>query len=142
MKTVSASPMLDISPSSQNDVKLAKILWLLADEFDLKVDDLVALLDVKERTIYKCRREGTLPLSSSDRYRRIGLLLGIKKNLEIIFPRNPEVRSNWLHIKRKTFRDKSAIELVKESPVESMARLFTIRRLLDMQRNGTINSIV
>lgn len=133
---------LNIGPSKANDEKLGKILWLLAEEFELSIDDLTILLDVKERTLFNAKREQRLPSSSNDRYRRVGLLLGIKKNLEIIFPRNPEIRRNWLRVPRDLFNGMSALDMIKSDPIESMARLFTVRRLLDMQRNGTINAIV
>ena len=133
---------IDLKPSDKNDKMLAKILWLFADEYDLANDDLRVLLDVKLRTLQNARSNKTLPNSSNDRYRRISLLLGIKKNLEIIYPRNPEVRKNWLKVPRETFKGKSALAMIKDAEIESMARLFTVRRLLDMLRVGTINAIV
>jgi hypothetical protein len=132
----------DITPSKENDRKLAKILWLLAEEYKLTNDELSLLLDVKLRTIQDARGKKSLPNSSYDRYRRVGLMLGIKKNLEILYPKNPEVCKNWLRVEREVFKGRSAIELIMENPVESMARLFTVRRLLDMQRNGTIEALI
>lgn len=129
-------------PSPKNDQVMAKILWLLAEEYELSVNDLSILLDVKERTLFQNKKEGSFPQSSNDRYRRMGLLLGIKKNLEILFPENPEVRKNWLKIPREVFKNKSALDVIREQPIESMARLFTVRRLLDMLRNGTIDVLV
>jgi len=131
----------DSSPSAGNDKKAARILWLLANEYSFTTEELSLLLDVKARTIQDARRKQSFPNSSNDRYRRLGLLLGIKKNLEILYPRNDEVRQNWLRIPREVFKTKSALEMIGEKPVESMARLFTVRRLLDMQRNGTIASL-
>lgn len=132
----------DITPSKENDRKLAKILWLLAEEYKLTNDELSLLLDVKLRTIQDARGKKSLPNSSYDRYRRVGLMLGIKKNLEILYPKNPEVCKNWLRVEREVFKGRSAIEMIMENPVESMARLFTVRRLLDMQRNGTIEALI
>lgn len=131
-----------IAPSPKNDEMMAKILWLFAEEYELSVSDLSILLDVKKRTLFQNQKDRSFPQSSNDRYRRMGLLLGIKKNLEILFPENPEVRKNWLKVPREVFKNKSALELIAEQPVESMARLFTVRRLLDMLRNGTINILV
>ena len=113
----------------------------MANEYSFTTEELSLLLDVKARTIQDARRKQSFPNSSNDRYRRLGLLLGIKKNLEILYPRNDEVRQNWLRIPREVFKTKSALEMIGEKPVESMARLFTVRRLLDMQRNGTIASL-
>ncbi len=141
MESLAINDNIKLEPSQKNDAILAKILWLLVEEFGLSMADASVLIDVKKRTLYQARKSKALPQPSRDRYRRIGLLLGIKKNLEILFPRNPEVRRNWLHIPRETFKEKSAISMIKDSPLESMSRLFTVRRLLDMLRNGTIHSI-
>jgi hypothetical protein len=133
----------NVSLSDENDIRLGKILWLLADEYKLSTTELSILLDVKGRTIQSARQhQAKLPCSSYDRYRRVGLLLGIKKNLEIIFPRDSEVRQNWLRIPRDAFDGKSALEMIMEEPIESMARLFSVRRLLDMQRVGLIEAVV
>ncbi len=139
-KAVVAAP--NLSPSPENDAKLAKILWLLAEEFAFSTDELSTLLDVKPRTVQDCRAKKTLPLSSSDRYRRVGLLLGIKKNLEILFPRNPEVRENWLRVPREAFGQRSAMDLVLADPVNSMGLLFSVRRLLDLQCNGAVHAVI
>jgi len=66
------------------------------------------------------------------------LLLGIVKSLSVIYPRNPEIVNGWLHKNRKIFKGKSALELVTEDPLQSQAALFTVRRVLDMYRNGVI----
>jgi hypothetical protein len=132
---------IDLTISKENSEKAAKILWLIADDLDLSPADLSVLMDVQERTIYNSRVNKTLPLPCNDRYRRIGLLLGIKKNLEILFPRNEEVRKNWLHVPRSIFKGLSAMDMIRSEPVESMSRLFTVRRLLDMYRNGSLNEL-
>lgn len=121
---------------------LGKGLWLLADEYKLGVKELVYLLDVGERTLYEAKKKSEVPSVTNDRILRLGHLLGIKKNLEILFPRNPEVRANWLRVKRDTFKGKSALELIKEGSFESMNRLFTVRRILDMLRSGAIHELV
>lgn len=121
---------------------LGKGLWLLADEYKLGVKELSYLLDVSERTLYAAKKKDEVPSFTNDRVLRIGYLLGIKKNLEILFPRNPEVRANWLHVNREAFKGKSALELVKEGSFESMNRLFTVRRMLDMLRSGAIHELV
>lgn len=141
LKHLKTSTPVATKPSQINDQRLGKILWLLVEEFDFSISDLAILLDVKERTLYQAKKMKVLPSSSYDRYHRIGLLLGIKKNLEILFPRNPEVRKNWLRVPRSIFFGKSALEMIRANPIESSSRLFTVRRLLDMLRNGSIPAL-
>ncbi len=131
----------ELALSPKNSVIVGKLLWLLVDEFELSISDLEVLLDVNGRSLYDAKDARRLPTPCNDRYRRVGHLLGIKKNLEIIFPRNEEVRKNWLKVPREVFKGKSAIEMIKENPLDSMSRLFTVRRLLEMFRNGSINEL-
>lgn len=123
------------------DVVLGRALWLLADEFSFKMEELEVLLDVQERTLYNAKANERMPQSSNDRRRRIGLLLSIKKSLTILFPHNPEVRKNWLRVPRDTFKGHTAMEVIMETPEVSMERLFTVSRLLEMLRSGTIHEL-
>lgn len=134
-------PQLNASKEEQMQA-LGKGLWLLAAEYNLTVKDLAYLLDVSERTLYEAKKKEEVPSITNDRILRIGHLLGIKKNLEILFPRNPEVRSQWLHVKREAFKGRTALDLIKEGSYESMNRLFTVRRMLDMLRSGSIHELV
>ncbi|MFW7380092.1 MAG: hypothetical protein ACOH5I_14860 [Oligoflexus sp.] len=129
-------------PSKGEQKALGKVLWLLAEEYDLSISELALLLDVGEKTIRNAKKARSFPQPSLDRMRRIGHLLGIKKNLEILFPRNQEIRANWLKVPRETFKGKSALELIEENPLLSMDRLFTVRRILDMYRVGTLSEVI
>jgi len=129
-------------PSKDEQKALGKVLWLLAEEYNLSISELAILLDVGEKTIRNAKKERNFPQPSLDRIRRIGHLLGIKKNLEILFPRNKEIRANWLKVPRDTFKGKSAMELIEENPLLSMDRLFTVRRILDMYRVGTLSEVI
>lgn len=91
--------------------------------------------------ICDAKKKSEFPSVTNDRILRLGHLPGIKKNLEILFPCNPVVRANWLRIKRDAFKGKSALELIKEGSFESMNRLFTVRRMLDVLRSGAINEL-
>ena len=121
---------------------MGKLLWLIVDEYKLKTREVAAILDCSESSIKKHKHTNSLPKKGEfEIIRRLGNLLGIKKNLEILFPNNPEVKANWLHRKRRIFKDQSAIGMIMEDRLNAGPSLFTIRRVLDMARNGTINDL-
>ncbi len=132
---------VDLSVSAANTALLGKAFWSMVDEFQLSAEDQKAILGVANRqTLHNLKRD--LKISHSiDGYRRVSLLLGIKTNLEILFP-DAEIRSNWLHVARETFKGLSAVDFIKANAVESQARLFTVRRLLDMLRSGSIPTLI
>lgn len=107
---------------------------------DLRIDpkDQVVILGQKHlRTIQNWKKGNTIG-QTWDVFNRVSQLLGIVKSLNVIYPRNPEVVNEWLHKKREIFKGKSAIEIMIEDPMQSQAALFTVRRVLDMYRNGVI----
>jgi hypothetical protein len=124
------------------DEKSAKLLgrnfFKICEDFKIEPRDQVLILGQKHvRTILNWKKEQTIG-QTWDVFNRVSLLLGIVKSLNVIYPRSPEVVNNWLHKKRKIFKGKSAIELIVEDPLQSQAALFTVRRVLDMYRNGVI----
>ena len=136
-----SSGVADLSVSPANTALLGKVFWIMAEEFDLSPDDQKAILGVTTRQTMSNLKKTSKITQSPDAYRRVSLLLGIKKNLEIMFP-DAEIRKNWLHVARDTFKGKSALEFIKANPLDSQARLFTVRRLLDMLRNGAIPTLI
>lgn len=135
-KTNSQAP--DLSLTSENTKLLGRAFWAICSEYGLTSKDQMAILGVSNRqTLNNLKRSAKIS-QSYDSYRRVSLLLGVKKNLEILFPMDSDIRANWLHVVRDTFKGHSALDFVAIDPVESQARLFTVRRLLDMLRNGSI----
>ncbi|SMF67492.1 hypothetical protein [Pseudobacteriovorax antillogorgiicola] len=119
----------------------AKALWLLKDDLALRTKDLALLMDLNVRTLRDARKKGHFPCLSNDRLLRLAHLLGINKSLEIIFPRNEEIRKNWLHVKRDLFNGKSALEMIEADPLNSLPRLYAVRRVLELYRVGTIHNM-
>lgn len=138
-----ASNNVPLDPNDERQRKsAAKFLWLIAEEYGLKTSDLAAIIDCSEASIKKHKSTRTLPKKGEfEVFRRVGDLLGIKKSLEIFFPSNPEIKAKWLHKKREIFKGKSAIELILSDRLNAGLTLSTIRRTLDMARNGIIDDL-
>ncbi len=131
-------PRFDPSLDKENADLLGKNFFKICEEFNIAPQDQVTLLGQKHiRTINNWKREKTVG-QTWDVFNRVSLLLGIVKSLNVIYPRNQEVVREWMHKKRKIFKGKSAIELIVEVPIQSQAALYTVRRILDMYRNGVI----
>jgi hypothetical protein len=80
-------------------------------------------------------KRGEIPVEA-DKFQRVGNLLGIHKNLRIMFPHNKELVYAWMRTPREIFQNQSAITFIKADPINSFARLFTVRRVLDQIRVG------
>ena len=127
-------PILD----EENANLLGKNFFKICEEFNIPPKDQVVILGQKHtRTIQNWKKENTIG-QTWDVFNRVSLLLGIVKSLNVIYPRNPEVVNNWIHQKRNIFKGKSALEILTEDPMQGHAALFTVRRVLDMYRNGVI----
>ena len=138
MQTSIQAPQFTPTVDEQTTQALGKIFWLIATEYNFTPTQIKTILDIYNPQTYSNYKKGKKIRESGDSYRRVGHLLGIKKNLEILYPRNPEVCAKWLSVKRKTFHDLSAVEFISEVPFESFERLAAVRRLLDRLRNGSI----
>lgn len=122
----------------ENADLLGKNFFKICEEYKIDSKDQVIILGQKHlRTIQNWKKENTIG-QTWDVFNRVSLLLGIVKSLNVIYPRNPEIVNEWLHKNRKLFKGKSALELIVEDPLQSQAALFTVRRVLDMYRNGVI----
>lgn len=124
--------------SEQSAVVLGKAFWRLINLFEFNREEQAALLGLSggNRAALKAYAEKETIPEREEVFLRVGMLLGIVKNLRIIFPHaeNRDMVYNWMKIKRDEFGNKSAIEYIKEEPYESFSRLFTVRRMLDRIR--------
>jgi hypothetical protein len=104
----------------------------IAERWNLRIADQRRLLgDPPESTFYKWKRlqSGTL---GRDTLERISYLLGIFKDLQILFP-DAEQADGWVHRANKatTFGGRSALERMLSGNV---ADLYVVRQYLDAQR--------
>lgn len=126
-------PPAEMTPRSL--AALGKAFWRMAELYELNRQEQALLLGIKynRQRLMKLENEAKIP-DDPDKYYRVGHLLGIHKNLRILFPHNRELVYEWLHRKREQFGDRSALDFIKENPVESLVRIAAIRRMLDQIR--------
>ena len=112
---------------------LAKMVMQLLDHWDLPTEDQLALLGLapSNRAALGRYRQGEPIGGSQDQYERVGHLLGIHKNLRLLFPRNPEYVYGWMKTKNKAFENQTPVELVKEF---GFIGLLMIRSYLERNR--------
>ena len=69
--------------------------------------------------------------TSRDQYERVGHLLGIHKNLRLLFPQNRDLAYRWMTTRNKAFDNRTPVEVVKEW---GFAGLLMVRGYLDRAR--------
>lgn len=141
-KTSTAKKAITTALSKENTVVLGRVFWLMAKQFCFSEKQTRAVLGLGNRGTANNHRRGSSIPHTIDGYARVSQLLGAKKCLEILYPRNPEVIAHWFHVERECFGGKSAIGFIADDPLESQVRLHAVRRMLDMLRNGTVNELV
>ena len=109
-----------------------RAFFKLAEQWELRISDQRRLLgDPPESTFYKWKRqqEGTL---GRDVLERISYLLGIYKNLQILFP-DPKQADAWVRKPNAAplFGGGTALERMLSGNV---ADLYVVRQYLDAQR--------
>jgi hypothetical protein len=119
-------------PSADLGGPALRAFFNLAERWDLRIADQRRLLgDPPESTFYKWKRlqSGTL---SRDVLERISYLLGIFKNLQILFP-DPQQADTWVHRANQSplFGGQSALQRMLSGNV---ADLYVVRQYLDAQR--------
>ncbi|PWK92566.1 MbcA/ParS/Xre antitoxin family protein [Fulvimonas soli] len=109
-----------------------RAFFRLADAWKLRIADQRRLLgDPPESTFYKWKRQQDGALGR-DTLERISYLLGIWKDLQILFP-DPAQADAWLHKPNRAplFGGHSALERMLSGNV---ADLYVVRQYLDAQR--------
>ena len=66
--------------------------------------------------------------TSRDQYERVGHLLGIHKNLRLLFPQNRDLAYRWMSTRNKAFDNLTPVEVVKE---RGFAGLLMVRAYLE-----------
>jgi Protein of unknown function (DUF2384) len=112
---------------------LAKMVMQLLDHWDLSTEDQLALLGLapNNRSALSRYRHGDPIGVGVDQYARVGHLLGIHKNLRILFPRNKEQLYGWIKTKNRAFENRTPVEVVKEF---GFMGLLMVRSYLDRAR--------
>ena len=116
--------------ASQDRSALAKMVMALLDHWKLSTEDQAALLGIatSNRAALSNYRSGKPVGTSRDQYERVGHLLGIHKNLRLLFPQDPELAYRWMSTRNKAFDNLTPVEVVKEW---GFAGLLMVRAYLD-----------
>ena len=119
--------------ASQDRGALAKMVMALLDHWQLSTEDQAALLGLagSNRAALSNYRNGKPIGTSRDQYERVGHLLGIHKNLRLLFPQNRELAYRWMSTRNKAFDNLTPVEVVKEL---GFAGLLMVRSYLDRAR--------
>jgi len=118
---------------SQDRGALAKMVMTLLDHWALPTEDQAALLGIaaSNRAALTRYRKGEAIGTSRDQFERVGHLLGIHKNLRLLFPQNRDLAYRWMSTRNKAFDNLTPVEVVK---AWGFAGLLTVRAYLDRAR--------
>jgi len=119
--------------ASQDRSALAKMVMQLFDHWDLNTEDQAALLGIatSNRAALTRYRKGEAIGTSRDQYERVGHLLGIHKNLRLLFPQNRDLAYRWMSARNKAFENLTPVEVIKEW---GFSGLLMVRAYLDRAR--------
>lgn len=114
---------------------LAQMVMTLLDHWQLSTEDQAALLGLASgnRAALANYRSGKPIGTSRDQYERVGHLLGIHKNLRLLFPHNRDLAYRWMSTRNKAFDNLSPVDVIKEW---GFAGLLMVRAYLDRARGG------
>jgi len=117
----------------QDRGSLATMTMKLFDHWGLPTDDQAALLGLapRNRSALSRYRKGEPIGSTRDQYERVGHLLGIHKNLRLLFPRNRDLAYRWMSARNKAFDNLTPVEVIKDY---GFAGLLMVRAYLDRAR--------
>jgi len=118
---------------SQDRGALAKMVMSLLEHWQLPTEDQAALLGLtaSNRAALTRYRKGEPIGTSRDQFERVGHLLGIHKNLRLLFPQNRDLAYRWMSTRNKAFDNLTPVEVVKDW---GFAGLLMVRAYLDRAR--------
>jgi hypothetical protein len=125
-------PIPETAPAPELGGAALRSFFRLAEHWKLRIADQRKLLgDPPESTFYKWKRQQDGALGR-DTLERISYLLGIWKDLQILFP-DPAQADTWLHRPNQAplFGGQSALQRMLSGNV---ADLYVVRQYLDAQR--------
>ena len=123
-----------VMPSADSGA-LAIMVMTLLDHWQLSTEDQAALLGIatSNRAALSNYRSGKPIGTSRDQYERVGHLLGIHKNLRLLFPQNRDLAYRWMSTRNRAFDHRTPVEVVKEW---GFAGLLMVRAYLDRARGA------
>ena len=125
---------VELQPAiSQDRGALAKMVMTLLDHWALSTEDQAALLGIaaSNRAALTRYRKGEPIGTSRDQFERVGHLLGIHKNLRLLFPQIRDLAYRWMSTRNKAFDNLTPVQVVKDW---GFAGLLMVRAYLDRAR--------
>ena len=118
---------------SEDKGALARMVMTLFDHWQLSTEDQAALLGLApgNRAALARYRKGEPIGASRDQLERVGHLLGIHKNLRLLFPHNRELAYRWMSTRNLAFEQRTPVEVIREW---GFAGLLAVRAYLDRAR--------
>jgi uncharacterized protein (DUF2384 family) len=134
MKETAMSAVIERQAKASEDRgALAKMVMALFDHWQLSTEDQAALLGIaaSNRAALTRYRKGEPIGTSRDQYERVGHLLGIHKDLRLLFPQNRDLAYRWMSTRNKAFENLTPVDVIKEW---GFAGLLMVRAYLDRAR--------
>lgn len=141
-RTKTSPPLPVVSPDQRRDPRIRRQLsgpairsfFNLAGIWQLTTEEQRGLLGWPPESTYFKYKSGQVGTLSYDTLMRISLLLGIFKDLRILYP-EPELADRWVKLPNSNplFGGKAALERMIEGGMDA---LYQVRRLLDARRGG------
>jgi len=121
--------------ASEDRGALARMVMTLLDHWNLSTEDQASLLGIaaSNRAALTRYRKGEPIGTSRDQYERVGHLLGIHKNLRLLFPRNRDLAYRWMSTRNKAFDNLTPVDVIREW---GFAGLLMVRSYLDRARGA------
>jgi hypothetical protein len=115
--------------------EIAKMLMTLFDHWKLSTEDRLELLGLapNNRAALTRYRRGEPFAQSRDLLERAGILLGIHKNLRLLFPHNRELAYSWMTTRNRAMGGMTPTEAIKEY---GFPGLLMVRAYLDRARGN------
>ncbi len=112
---------------------LAQMVMKLLDHWRLGTEDQAALLGLSagNRAALGRYRNGAPIGTSRDQLERVGHLLGIHKNLRLLFPHNRDLAYRWMSTRNRAFDNLTPVEVIRDY---GFAGLLMVRGYLDRAR--------
>jgi CTP:molybdopterin cytidylyltransferase MocA len=119
--------------ASEDRGALARMVMTLLDHWKLSTEDQAALLGIaaSNRAALARYRRGEPIGTSRDQYERVGHLLGIHKNLRLLFPQNRDLAYRWMSTRNRAFDNLSPVDVIRDW---GFAGLLMVRAYLDRAR--------
>lgn len=118
---------------------LGEAFWNICHHYSIQGKEAAQILEVKFNRSGQFGRlkENHLIPEDTDKFWRILFLVGIHKNLRIIYPENRDIVYSWMKIPSQFFQGKTPLEFILAGKGGNItSRLFTVQRILDNIRVG------